>query len=215
MLEYNSATTYTIKEKPNSFKEADRLGQWFRASDFDAVGLYLPPKQPIEINVKNLKGNTQPKLLVGTYSRYLAADEPTVYDLVAGDNSITDPIGGLLYLKYVTEDIPSGEVKVIFSGGNPIPSYQLGETTHEQWLEMLDTMTYEDVQLISNRTMVIVSKETAMKFKDLSQDEMLITLDRVSDLEDYIAGIDGSSDLHQSNVHKLLRNYRSGLFLSC
>jgi len=110
----------------------------------------------------------------------------------------------LLYLKYVTEDIPSGEVKVVFSGGHPIPSYKLGETTHDEWLEMLNTMSYEDVQLISKKTIVVVSKETAMKFKDLSQDEMLITLDNVADIEDRIAGIDGSSGLHQPNVHKLL-----------
>lgn len=65
---------YTIEEKPSGYKEADRLGQWFPASDFEAVGIYLPPGQPINVSVKNLKGNSQPKLLVGTYSRYKAGD---------------------------------------------------------------------------------------------------------------------------------------------
>ncbi len=198
------ANVYTLVEKPSSIKEAERLGQWFPASDFDALGIYLPPGQPIEIGVNNLRGSTQPKLLVGTYSRYLAEDEPTVHDLVAGQNSITDKTGGLLYLQYVTEGVATGKVEVTVKGGEPIPVYTLGETSHEDWLHMLSSMSYDDVLFVSNRTMVVVSKETALNFKDLSQDEMLRTLDRISDIEDYISGIDGSSDLHKPNVHKLL-----------
>lgn len=69
---------------------------------------------------------------------------------------------------------------------------------------MLSSMSYDDVLFVSDRTMVVVSKETALEFKDLSQDEMLKTLDRISNIEDYISGIDGSSDLHKRNVRKLL-----------
>jgi hypothetical protein len=52
--------------------------------------------------------------------------------------------------------------------------------------------------------MVVVRKQTALKYKDLSQDDMLTILDSVSNIEDYISGLDGSSDLHKPNVHKLL-----------
>jgi hypothetical protein len=200
----NFSLVYAINEKPSGMKEADRLGIWYPISDFEAVGLYLSPGQPIEIDVKNIEGNSEPKLLVGTYSRYKAGDVPTTINLITGNNTVTDYKGGLLYLRYVTDDIPSGKVEVTFRGGEPVPVYKLGETSHEEWLEMLDTMSFQDVQMISERTMVVVSKETALKFKDVSQDEMLIKLDSVSDIEDYISGIDGSSDLHNSNVHKLL-----------
>lgn len=71
-------------------------------------------------------------------------------------------------------------------------------------MEQLSTMTYEDVQFISNKTMVVVSKETALRYKDQNQDLMLTTLDKVWEIEDYISGIDGSSDLHMPNVHKIL-----------
>ncbi len=202
--EENRTFVYTMTEKPTAYQEADRLGIWFPASDFEALGLYLYPDQSIEIDVKNIKGNTQPSLLVGTYSRYKYDDIPTVYDLTVGSNTITDPLGGLLYLRFVTEDIPSAEVEVSFNGGSPIPSYVLGKSTHEEWLETLEKMTYEDVQFISNRTMVIVSKATALKYKHQDQDSMLRTLDKVYDIEDYISGIDASSDLHKPNVHKIL-----------
>ena len=202
--EERHAFVYTIAEKPTAFQESDRLGIWYPASDFDPLGLYLPPDQSIDIVVRNIKGDSQPRLLVGTYSRYTYDDVPTVYDLTAGSNTITDPNGGLLYLQFVTEDSPSAEAEVTVSGGNPIPSYVLGESTHEAWLNDLNTMSYENVQFISNRTMVVVSKATALQYKDEDQDFMLTTLDRVSDIADYISGIDGSSDLHKSNVHKIL-----------
>ncbi len=198
------ATVYTIAEKPTALQEADRLGIWFSASDFDPMGLYLPPDQPIEINVRNIKGDSQPTLLVGTYSRYKYDDEPAVYYLSAGTNTISDSTGGLLYLQFVTEEDPIGEVEVTVSGGHPIPSYVLGESTHEIWLEELATMTYKDVQFVSDRTMVVVSKATALKYKDHDQDAMLTTLDDVFDIQDYISGIDGSSELHKRNVHKIL-----------
>jgi len=196
---------YCIDRKPTAKMEADRLCIWFSASDFEPVGLHLPPGEAIEINIKNIEGSSQPRLLVGTYSRTRSNDRPKVYNLDAGDNTITDPNGGLLYLKYVSNNAnPSGRVEVTFKGGERVPFYKLGETTHEEWLEMLDSMTYEDVHLISNRTMLTVSKETAMQFRYYSQDETLITLDSVSDIADYISGIDGSSDLHMPNVHKIL-----------
>jgi len=200
----NRTFVYTITEKPTAYLEADRLGIWFPASDFEALGLYLAPNRPIEVHVKNTNGNSQPKLLVGTYSRYKYADVPTVYELAAGCNTIVDPTGGLLYLQFVTEETPSAEAQVTVSGGSPIPSYVLGESTHEEWLHDLKTMSYEDVQFISNKTMVVVSKAAALQYKDEDQDFMLTTLDRISDAADYISGTDGSSDLHKPNVHKIL-----------
>jgi hypothetical protein len=202
--EERRTVVYTMAEKPTAYHEADRLGIWFPASDFEPLGLYLSPDQSIEIDVKNIRGNSHPKLLVGTYSRYKYEDVPTVYELTTGSNTITDSLGGLLYLQYVTEDVPSGEVEVTIAGGSPIPSYVLGESTHEAWLKKLNAMTYEDVQFVSNRTMVVVSKATALKYKDEDQDSMLRILDEAWEIEDYISGIDGSSDLHKPGVHKIL-----------
>jgi len=142
--------------------------------------------------------------LVGTYSRYRTSDVPTVYDLAAGDNVITDLEGGLLYLQFVTEGTPTAQAEVTITGGNPIPSYILGQSTHEEWLEDLNTMSYGDVQFISAKTMVVVSKASALQYKDENQDLMLETLDEAWRIEDYISGIDGSSDLHEPNVHKIL-----------
>jgi len=195
---------HTITEKPTAYQEADRLGIWYPASDFDALGLYLPPGQSIEIDVGNTRGDSQPKILVGTYSRYKYGDVPSMYDLMPGSNTVTDPQGGLLYLQFVTEGTPSAEAEVTIKGASPVPLYVLGESTHEEWLEKLDTTAYENVQFVSDKTMVVVSKSTALAYKDQDQDFMLRTLDKAFEIQDYISGIDGSSDLHKPNVHKIL-----------
>ena len=199
----NADNVFTITEKPTAMQEADRLAIWFPASDFEPVGIYLAPNESIKIEVENRKGTTQPKLLVGTYSRYKSNEVPTEHDLAAGRNTISDKKGGLLYLKYVTEDTPSGVAEVTIKGGTKVPVYTLGKTTHEEWLNLLDSMADTDVHMVSNRTMLTITKETALKYKDQNQDSMLMMLDKVSDIEDYISGIDGSSDLHKPNVHKM------------
>ena len=195
---------HLISEKASAEKEADRLEQWLWASDFEPVGLYLPSGQTIEIELKTIQGNSRPKLLVGTYSRIKWQDRPKEYSLGEGINEISDPKGGLLYLRYITKGEPTGKTELTFTGGNPVPVYYLGETTNEEWLQMLDSLTYRDVIMVSERTIVVVREETAKKYKDLSQDDMLTTLDRISDIEDYISGIDSSSDTHKPNVHKQL-----------
>jgi hypothetical protein len=211
----NRSFVYTITEKPTAYQEADRLGIWFPASDFEPLGLYLSPDQPIEIDVRNIRGNSQPKLLVGTYSRYKYEDVPTVYDLVAGPNTIIDSQGGLLYLQFVTEEAPSAVAEVSINGGSPIPSYVLGESTHEGWLKDLNTLAYENVQFVSNKTLVVVSKATALEYKDEDQELMLATLDKAWEIEDYISGIDGSSDLHKPNVYKILITELTEKDLAC
>lgn len=202
--EKNNSAVYIMEEKPAAYNEADRLGIWYPASDFEPVGLYLSPGDSIEVDVKNITGDTQPKLLLGTYSRYKSSDKPTEYQLTAGVNTVSDSTGGLLYLKYVTEDSPLGEVEVTFDGGDSVPVYKLGETNHEEWLNMLSAMEYSDVHLISNTAMITISKEVALQYKDEDQDHTLQVIDSVSSIEDYISGIDGSSDLHKPNVHKIL-----------
>ena len=170
----NADNVFTITEKPTAMQEADRLAIWFPASDFEPVGIYLAPNESIKIEVKNRKGTTQPKLLVGTYSRYKSNEVPTEHDLAAGRNTISDKNGGLLYLKYVTEDTPSGVAEVTINGGTKVPVYTFGKTTHEEWLYLLDSMADTDVHMVSNRTMLTITKETALKYKNQNQVSMLM-----------------------------------------
>ena len=186
--------------------EAARLGQSFPASDFTPTGFYLPPNTTLKVNVEQVSGARLPVLLVGTYSRYTNKWNPQEVQLKSGDNTITDPLGGLLYLRF-TAPLPGGSgarVKFV-SGQKPVPFYRLGKTTHADWMEALRIMTdVPDVQLVSNRTIIVASRANALAYQTEDQDALLRLADRVINIEDSISGLDGSSPTENVNVHKYL-----------
>lgn len=201
---HSNPITYTITEKPSAVREAKRLQQWFPASDFEPVGLYLPAKKKIEVNIEKVKGNSLPVLLVGTYSRHAPHYKPIEHKLKVGKNIIRDNRGGMVYLRYVSSKKPSGEVSANFKGGIKVPIYTLGKTKKKEWREKLNSTKSVDSIFISKRIMLVVSTATAKKYLDRSHDLMLKSLDEICEAEDYISGLDGSGYLHKPNIHKQL-----------
>lgn len=195
-----------ISEVPSGQQEAARLQQSFPASDFTPTGFYLPPNTQLVVKAEQLAGSTLPKILVGTYSRYKNKWNPTEFQLQNGNNTFTDSLGGLIYIRYITGGNPVSKARISFiSGKKPVPFYVLGKTTHAQWLDMLNRYTdVPDVQLVSNRTIMVASRANALQFKDENQDQVLRTADRVINIEDSISGLDGATERDKVNTHKYL-----------
>lgn len=194
-----------LDEKPSAMKEATRLAQSFPASDFSPTGFYLPPNTSMTLSVSLLKGNRTPAIMIGTYSRYKNKWNPTVKKLNAGINTIIDADGGLLYLVF-TNDIPTDQVSIkFFNGMRPVPYFQLGRTTQEDWVKMVDSLNnVPDVQLVGDKTMITFSLENAKKVKGENLENLIKRADRVIAIEDSISGLFGSDPLDQPNVHKYL-----------
>ena len=167
-------STIEIFETVSGAKEAERLAQNFPASDYSTTGFYLPAFRPMEVEVTQINGNTQPTLLVGTYSRYESKWNPTSYTLKNGVNTITDASGGILYLRFNNEN-PSSSVKVRFiSGMKPIPYFQLGKTLQADWVKMVDNITdVPDVQLVGKKTIITFSLANAKLYKNDDQEALI------------------------------------------
>ncbi|MGN6509755.1 MAG: M60 family metallopeptidase [Chitinophaga sp.] len=196
----------TVSETFSGTAEAKRLGQSFPASDFTPTGFYLPPNATLKVNVEQVSGDKLPVLLVGTYSRYTSKWNPQEVQLKTGENTVIDPLGGLLYLRFTATAPGSSSAKVRFvSGQKPVPFYQLGKTTHTDWMEALKIMKdVPDVQLVSNRTIMVASRANALAYQVEDQDALLRLADRVINIEDSISGLDGSAPSENVNVHKYL-----------
>ncbi len=195
-----------VNEMISGGQEANRLAQNFPASDFSPTGFYLPPNVTLKVNVQQLAGSKLPALLIGTYSRYKSKWNPKEVQLVNGDNIITDDLGGLLYLRFSATTPSGSKVKVRFmEGQKPVPFYVLGKTTHADWLKALDQLNdVPDVQLVSNRVMMVASRTNALAYKQEDQDQVLRIADRVINIEDSISGLDGQTAADKVNIHKYL-----------
>ncbi|TXH23149.1 MAG: hypothetical protein E6Q95_00730 [Chitinophagaceae bacterium] len=194
-----------IDEKLGGMKEANRLAQSFPASDFSPTGFYLAPGATMKLMVTSLKGTRMPELLIGTYSRNTARWNPSVRKLNAGVNTITDDIGGILYLRF-NNDAPSDQVRIRFNEGmRPIPYFQLGKTKQDEWLSMLDSIkNVPDVQLVGEKTIITFSLDNAKKVKDEKMENLVKKADRVIRIEDSISGLFGTDPIDQPNIHKYL-----------
>ncbi len=198
-------STQVIDETLSGPKEATRLAQNMPASDFYTTGFYLPPGSEMKLELTAINGSRLPKLLVGTYSRYNSFWNPNTYNLVTGINSITDATGGILYFRF-HNDSPDGKVQIKFvSGMRPMPFFQLGKTTQEDWVKMVDNITnVPDVQLVGKKTIITFSLANAKNNKTENQEALVKKADRVIAIEDSISGLFGNDPMDQPNVHKYL-----------
>ncbi|SFW56946.1 F5/8 type C domain-containing protein [Sinomicrobium oceani] len=199
-----------FEETPSGTAEAARLGQSNPASDFLPTGFYLPPDTELVVKVDPVaSGSGTPVLLIGSYSRYEAKWNPTQVSLTAGINTITgDEYGGIIYVRYHAGEgsAASGKVRIEFMNGHqPMPYFVYGETTNGQWQTMLDTWTEApDVLLVSNKAMIVASRDKALEYRDEDQNSLLAIAEQILDAEAAISGLDGSAPEHQRNVHRLL-----------
>ncbi|ASZ09751.1 M60 family metallopeptidase [Chitinophaga pendula] len=196
----------TISEQPSGSKEATRLQQGNPASDFTPTGFYLPPNGTLKVQVQQLSGSRLPRILIGTYSRYENKWDPTSYQLQAGENTITDPLGGLIYIRYITDGTPGASARLTFKEGKkPVPYFVLGKTTHAEWLSMLNLYTdVPDVQLVGKRVIIVASRAKALTYKDEDQGQVVTLADRIINIEDSLSGLWGSSERDRVNAHKYL-----------
>lgn len=176
-------------------------------SDFTPTGLYLPPHAALTLNVEPLAGDTLPTLLIGTYSRLAQKGDPQEMPLTAGENIVTaDAFGGLLFLRFVTDSTPASVAQVTFLQGYTLaPTFILGETSQSAWQTQLDTLTDSpDVIMVSQRTMMVFSRQHALQWRDEDVEAVLRTADTILEIEGSISGFDPSDPLHQPPIHPIL-----------
>ncbi|PXX98884.1 hypothetical protein DF185_16040 [Marinifilum breve] len=188
--------------------EARRLGLQFNFSDFEPTGVYAKPNTTLTVNVSLLSGTDYPELLVGTYSRGDHWNkQPQSYFLQSGINKIeVNGEGGMVYVRYVSDNNPNGKVKIDFNDGwEHSPLYQYKKTTNANWKKMLER--FADVPtatLVGEKEFLVVSREKAIEYQDENQDELLKTIDEIVTIQNNLSGMDGSKDIHKPMSHKIL-----------
>lgn len=183
---------WVFNEIPSMDLTRSRLVQSLQMADYNPVGLRSEPNVPLMVHVEQISGAALPKLIVGTYDR----QSVHTYDLSIGENTITDANGGDLYIKYSSDNPnPQNKVRITFhSGYQQMPLYILGNTTHQEWLNQLTAdLSSPNVTLIANRVFIVVSKQSAIDYKNANQDTLLTYMDDIMRAEDKISGLDNSS----------------------
>lgn len=203
---------------PTGQAEANRLGLRFSFSDFTPTGVYVESNSTLKLNVKLRKGDVLPSLVIGTYSN---GDDwnttPKEIFLNQGMNEInvgelSSSGGGLVYLRFTSDNEVDGEVEVRFvEGWKHSPLYKKSVTSIDNWQKMLATFKdIPSVTLIGNKAFLVVSREKAIEYQDKKQDELLASIDEAITIQNDLSGMDSSKDIHKPCAHKLLMAEYSG-----
>ncbi|SEQ91519.1 M60 family metallopeptidase [Pedobacter rhizosphaerae] len=204
-LSATQTNVFDVVEKINASNERDRLKNGYYLTDFTATGLYMAGGDTLNITVQQTTGTRLPKLLIGTYSRYGTWNtQPTVVQLTAGTNTITNAVGGLLWIRY-TNSTNGSTAKVTFNSGYQYaPYFKLGVTTNSDWINQLQTYTTPDVVLEGSNCFIVVSRTKAIQYQTEDQSAILNKITQVIALEDDLNGLDNSLPVHAKNVHTYL-----------
>ena len=202
----NELSEFLIQQQPSSDMEKRRLAKNLGAADFVPLGLMIKPGETISVSAALLAGTNRPTLLMGTYSRNDWTYTPAEFTIRDGSQQFTNPTAEdqLLYIRY-TGSKTDQEIEVTVEGGWKVPFFELGVTDNASFREQLETFkSYVDIQLMSRRGIIVLARNIALKYKNQDWEDLLTTLDEVVDMEEYISGLDGSSELHAPTGNRYL-----------
>ncbi|MEH6304002.1 M60 family metallopeptidase [Olivibacter sp. CPCC 100613] len=201
------AAVQEFEEKKSAAVENTRLALGSYWTDFEPTGFYLAPNTTLQLDVQQVTGNSLPKLLIGTYSRYVNKWNPQEVQLTTGTNTITaDQFGGLIWIRYGTSGAPASKAKITFvSGAVRSPVYIKGQTTLSDWANQLNTYTNApDVVLVGDRVYFVYARSRAIDTKTQDNNYVLEKADQTMNVEDDLSGLDGSAPQHQPNANTRL-----------
>ena len=202
-LPYPLDSSFTVNSIVSVETEKSRLDQKWNSSDFVPTGWYAEEGKTIIVNLKRVKGDYYPKLIIGTYNRYAGANnEVKEITLLPGNNTIQIERSGLIYIRYTGETNQNQAIVKFSKGVTPAPYFVAGKTTKEEWKGMLNTyINSPDAVLFGGKIIMVVNRRTALDNIHEDQNELLRTANQIWEWEEDIAGLDNSSPLHARNPH--------------
>lgn len=212
----------TFKLTPSASTEADRMQFRANHNDMQATGFYVAPNSTITVTLNSNSGTVVPRLAIGTPFRDNIRPVRQYFNLQAGTQTFTvDQYGGLVYIIYTANNYTNtGEIDVSFGNGFiPVPYFQKGKTTHQEWVKTLDSLKNiaPDVVFSSDRAVLVANMDEALLYKDEDQQLIVNRLDSIIDYSNYISGLSGNSGIHAIPYNKHLitvRDSASGGYMS-
>ncbi|KOG36589.1 MULTISPECIES: M60 family metallopeptidase [Streptomyces] len=193
-----SALETAFEATPSFEAEQKRLGTEFHPNDAQPTGYYLPADVSLTVTVDRPDDGPVPELLVGTYGLDQGdtdeEEQPRAHLLADATTVVTDTAGGMLYVRYTSDDEGTAPPITLRFGetARPVPFHVLGETPAQEWQAQLAEA--EDVpvaQFVSEHLVLTVHLDSARRNAGQDPDALLRAYERILAVQDAISGLDG------------------------
>ncbi|KTB68785.1 hypothetical protein AO063_10000 [Pseudomonas fluorescens ICMP 11288] len=154
----------------------------------------------VELTLIDTVGNSQPYLFIGAPDAEspepgLWENVPTPIALNAGVNRLSNHKGGVVYFQ-LTGAGNTARLNFI-SGMQAVPTFEQGKHSIAQYQDMLiQNQGSRFAEYISNRVIITMPIEAAIKYQHINIDQLLNIYDRIIFLQEQFIGLDSSSALH-------------------
>ncbi|WP_223555621.1 M60 family metallopeptidase [Lysinibacillus sphaericus] len=187
-----AATQTTAQHEQREFDLPGTGSLWAEANrerrslqkTFTPTGIYVKPNEQVTIEVS---GTEKIRAIIGTHQ--YDKEWGKEMDLSPGINTISSPNGGLLGFD---NDHDTGTIHVkVTQGGSPIPFFELGKHTKEDWIALMDKYSNAHaVQLKSEKAVLTVTYDSAKKYiVDQNPIPLLEKYDEMIRAQDKISGL--------------------------
>ncbi|MGW1086593.1 M60 family metallopeptidase [Streptomyces sp. NPDC002596] len=191
-------TTVRATAFPSAETERLRLATTYRGSDFITTKRYAPAGATLTVRVRAPHG-VLPTLHIGTYDNHhdvVAQRAPRDHTLTAGINTLTDPYGGPVYLRFAGQG-ERAEVTFL-SGAVNLPTFTLGETTESEFQALVDAANDSGyVELTSPHAIITVTRDSFLAHRDEDHDALMRLVESLVASHAKVSGLDDSLPLHR------------------
>ena len=199
--------TYRLEAMPSAASEALRMNRTELCDEYPA-GRYVARGEKLVITVEGLPDGFSLDVTIGFRPMWGVEIDKQEESLVEGENTVTASQAGPLFLRFLQPDGDSeeAEVSVEVEGGVPLPLYVDGQSSASQWHQQLkDYARAPFVQLLGEHAIITLPRHAHIKSPVKDPRATFATINRMIDLQDELAGLDGSTERDQRS--KLRQHY--------
>lgn len=185
------SVTVTVETHLNDYTHLDACSP----ENWQSTGLYAAPGETITLSLADHIPGL--KVQIGSHRDQLEDIPPkerlrapiiTVEkDLKKGENKISNPYGGLIYIIPTEINVPKASTKITIKNAIKAPNYVLGVTSEKEWLQWAANPKVPMAELISKKVILTVPSQYLKDVKDPKK--LMETWDQIVDLENKLAGL--------------------------
>ncbi|PNA91364.1 MULTISPECIES: M60 family metallopeptidase [unclassified Pseudomonas] len=196
-----SSALTKFKVLPSTDSDKRIFGRWFGYADFQPTGIFLEPRGHVRYQCSlPPRANVKMQLLVGTpgfNTQGSETESPRTYEMREFPGAVTDPEGGLLWVRLVPDGLGPTveEVTINFEcivDSHRVPVFIQGETSVDQWDQMLEDAKGDGrapVQLMSDKVVITAWWETAYDYRNNNPSDVLDEYKEILRVENEIGAI--------------------------
>ncbi|MFD6527420.1 MULTISPECIES: M60 family metallopeptidase, partial [unclassified Isoptericola] len=207
--------TQQFASAPSALAEAARVGvEYAPTTDLQPTGLYLPPNTELTITVSGVKANDPngvPSVSIGAPDSQIDENDkkiPTrLTPLARGKNTVSDVHGGVVYIDFQSKTATPSTATLTFGDtAEQMATFTRGVTGEAAFQRQLDRLDAPFVELYGKKSMITVTRQALLKYRNEHHNQLLAALDRIITVENKVAGYGpvGAPDAPPAGVHHLI-----------